>query len=264
MDTATNHTFIILAYKESPYINACIQSLTQQTLKSGVILSTSTPSLFLDGIGKEYGIPVVNNEKQEGIAADWSFAYNLGKTKYITLAHQDDLYSPRYTETLIHWAEKYPENLITFPAYSELVDNKVKNFRLNLIIKAMIRFPFYFLGRNLKSSFLKKAILSFGSPIPCPAVMYNKKNIGEFHFSTEFSINMDWDAWLRLSRKQGEFVFVNKSLMIHRIHESSETTMGINNRQRIKEDTLLFLSIWGNFWGNLLVKLYALSYRSNR
>ena len=38
------HTFVICAYKESPYLEECIKSLKKQTLKSEIIISTSTPN----------------------------------------------------------------------------------------------------------------------------------------------------------------------------------------------------------------------------
>ena len=42
------HTFAICAYKESPYLEACIRSLKRQSVKTGIILCTSTPGAFLE------------------------------------------------------------------------------------------------------------------------------------------------------------------------------------------------------------------------
>lgn len=41
------HTFVICAYKESPYLEACIRSLKKQTVASAICLATSTPSDYL-------------------------------------------------------------------------------------------------------------------------------------------------------------------------------------------------------------------------
>ena len=42
------HTFVIPAYKDSPYLESCIQSLLNQTMKGEIVLTTSTPSLFIE------------------------------------------------------------------------------------------------------------------------------------------------------------------------------------------------------------------------
>ena len=38
------HTFAVCAYKESPYLEACIQSLLDQTVRTDIIVATSTPN----------------------------------------------------------------------------------------------------------------------------------------------------------------------------------------------------------------------------
>ena len=49
-DINTNHTFAICAYKESPYLEECIQSLMNQTVKSDILIATATPSKYIDDI----------------------------------------------------------------------------------------------------------------------------------------------------------------------------------------------------------------------
>ena len=54
MDEFKNHTFVICAYKESPYLEACIRSLKKQTVASAICLATSTPSDYLKNICEKY------------------------------------------------------------------------------------------------------------------------------------------------------------------------------------------------------------------
>ena len=57
-----NHTFVICAYKESPYLEECIQSLMNQRIKSNVIITTSTPNVYIERLAEKYQIPVkINN-----------------------------------------------------------------------------------------------------------------------------------------------------------------------------------------------------------
>ena len=38
------HTFLVLAYKESQYLEECIKSVTNQTVPTNVVIGTSTPN----------------------------------------------------------------------------------------------------------------------------------------------------------------------------------------------------------------------------
>ena len=263
MEEKIKHTFVIVAYKEYDFLEECIKSLKDQSVTSEILISTSTPSQFLERIASKYKISLRVNEKSEGIASDWSFAYNQAKTRYVTLAHQDDLYLPDYTKTCLARAEKFPNNLITFTDYNELFINKLRHNNLNLIIKRIILFPFYVWKKNISSPFWKSKMLLFGSPICCPCVIYNKKNIGDFEFDISFLIGLDWEAWIRLSRMNGDFIYIKKRLMTHRIHEESETTMGIKSNRRRNEDIILFKRLWPEPLVRILSKLYSVSYESN-
>ena len=50
-----NHTFVICAYKESPYLEACIRSLQAQTVPSRILMVTSTPNPWIEKCSEKYG-----------------------------------------------------------------------------------------------------------------------------------------------------------------------------------------------------------------
>lgn len=256
-----NHTFVIPAYKESAYLEECLKSLLSQTVKSSIIIATSTPSEFLSSISDKYKIPIKVNQNSKGIASDWNFAYSSAETDYITLAHQDDIYYPDYVERCMKKAEEHNGNLIVFTGYNELHgDRKVSNNML-LVIKRVLLFP-YILTDCIESRILKNMLLIFGSPISCPGVTFNKKNLQNFTFDETFSVNMDWNAWLELAGKKGSFVYERKKLFAHRIHMEAETSKAFSDSRRKDEDLRLFKKIWPDIIAILLAKLYSLSYRS--
>ena len=263
MTTLTSHTFVILAYKQSPYLEDCINSLLSQTVKSEIIITTSTPSPFLEEISKKHKIPLHINPEQKGIATDWNFAFKTAKTKYVTLAHQDDLYKEKYLQKSLNKAERNKDNLITFTGYKELYKDKIRENNLLLVIKEILLFPYMFKD-NLQTNFAKRSILLFGSPIPCPSVMYNKENLTNFQFDETFTINMDWNAWIELANKKGSFIYAGQKLLIHRIYSDSETSKGIEDNRRQNEDKRIFKKLWPNLIANLILKLYSLSYKSNK
>ncbi len=263
LQQSIDHTFTILAYKESPYLEECISSLIKQTVKSKILIVTSTPSLYLGRISKEYGVPVRVNRERDGIGSDWTFAYNNAETQYVTLAHQDDIYSSEYTEWCLDAAKKVSDSQIVFTDYAELVGQRLRAYTPNLIVKMMVLLTFFTFNNSLHSLSFKKLMLSFGSPIPCPSVFFNKKNIGTFKFSRYFSFNLDWDAWLRLARRDGAFVYVKRRLLLHRIHRDSQTTVSTRGRWRHAEDEELFEAFWPRPIAKLLSRVYFLSYLSN-
>lgn len=48
----TNHTFAICAYKESEYLEDCIKSLKGQTVKTNIIMATSTPNDYVKNLAE--------------------------------------------------------------------------------------------------------------------------------------------------------------------------------------------------------------------
>ena len=259
----TNHSFAIVAYKDSPYLSDCLDSLKDQTVKSEIYITTSTPSLYIDETAKKYGVKIFTTEPGKGIAHDWNFGLSVAKTKYVTLAHQDDLYNDNYTELCIKAAEKFNDTLICFTGYSELVGDKERTSTLMLTAKKIMNFMFMPFKKNIKTSGWKKFSQSFGTAIPCPSVMYNKETLHHFTFSEKYKVSLDWDAWLRMSEMKGRFVYIPKLLSKHRIHNASATTEGIKENVRQQEDFEIYCRIWPKFIAKILSKFYSGSYKSN-
>ena len=52
----SDHTFVVCAYKESMYLEECILSLKRQSVKSNIIMVTSTENDFIKDIAQKYHI----------------------------------------------------------------------------------------------------------------------------------------------------------------------------------------------------------------
>ena len=48
-----SHTFAVCAYGESPYLEKSIRSVVQQSVKSRVIVCTSTPNEYIEKLVRE-------------------------------------------------------------------------------------------------------------------------------------------------------------------------------------------------------------------
>lgn len=257
------HTFAICAYKESPYLEKCIKSLRRQTIKSEIIMTTSTPNEYISEIAEKYNIPLFVRDGMSDIAADWNYAYSMTKTPYLTIAHQDDIYLSDYTEHVIDEFHRSKKPLIFFSDYAELRGKKVVKRNKLLEVKRIMLIPLRLRGL-FGSRFVRRRILSFGSPICCPSVAYAKANLPDSIFRSGFRSNEDWEAWEKLSRFTGDFIYDKNILMYHRIHEDSETTAIINDNKRSEEDMKMYSKFWPEPVAKLLVKAYADGQKSNK
>ena len=260
MEKYKNHTFAICAYKESPYLEECIRSLLNQTIKSNVIMATSTPNEHISKLSEKYHIPFYINTGEKGIGQDWNYAVSQAKTDYVTVAHQDDIYKSDYLEEIVKQIEKTENCVMAFTNYTEIKNGKENPVNTNLKIKELMMFPLRFFR---KSRWIKRSVLSLGNPICCPSVTVNRKKVGEKPYRTNLKCSLDWDTWLAFAEIEGEFVYIPKRLMSHRIHEQSETTALIENNVRLEEDLEIFKRLWPNFIANMLMKQYKNSVKSN-
>lgn len=257
------HTFVICAYKESPYLEECIKSVVLQKSYSDIIMVTSTPNMYIYGLCEKYGIPLYINEGDKGITQDWEFALKKVTTPLATITHQDDIYYAGYAKEVI---EAYKENnsmLIFFCDYYEIRGTSVVKKNRLLTIKRAMLFPLRIKSLT-KAKWIRRLILSFGSPICCPSVAYCLENLPSQRFYNNFRTNEDWEAWERYSKLDGDFIYCSEALMAHRIHEESETSLMIKDTGRSKEDYEMFLKFWPNFMAKFLTKQYKRSEDSNK
>ena len=258
--TNSDHTFVVCAYKESEYLKELLSSLMQQTVRTNIIIATSTPNQHIENLAGEYHLPVYINTGETGIAGDWNFALRSANTPLVTIAHQDDIYEPEYAEKMLAAINKAKDPIIAFSHYAELRNGeKVYENRL-LQIKKLLLIPMR-LSQN--SIFLRRCSLSLGNPICCPAVTYVKASVLDLPFESTFSCSLDWAQWEKLSNQKGAFVYVNKPLMCHRIHEESATSVLIQDSRRSQEDFEMFCRFWPKPIATLLEKFYSASEKSN-
>lgn len=257
-----NHTFVVLAYKESKDLENCVKSVLNQKYKSDVVVATSTPNKYIDKISKKYNLKVIVNPEKKGIAYDFNFAVNCVDSTLVTIAHQDDIYDEDYSKKIVDAYEKNKNSSIIFSDYYELRgEDKVFN-NSNLKIKRILLFPLRI--KNLgKFKHWRRFVLKFGNAISCPAVTFVKKNTPKDVFICNLTCNVDWFTWEKLSKLNKSFVFVPEKLMGHRISEVSTTTNIINSGVRTKEDLYMFKKFWPEFFAKFINKFYKNAEISN-
>lgn len=261
--TEDDHTFVICAYKESAFLEECIESLEKQNKKSKILLATSTPNDYIKDIARRHGLEVNVNTGEKGLAGDWNYAYSIADTNLITIAHQDDVYLPAYSESIIRAFNESKNPLIAFSDYGELRNGKPVYKNKLLKIKRILLLPLRIKAFH-KSIFVRRRVMSIGSAICCPAVSFYAPALPKKIFTSEFKSNSDWQAWERLSKRKGEFIYVKTPLMLHRIHHESTTSQIIEDDNRGQEDYAMFCKFWPKSIARLISGVYKNSEKSNQ
>src|SRR5574344_858984 len=228
------HTFVVLAYKESEYLEDCIKSVINQKYKSNIVIATSTPNDFITKLAKKYKLNIIVNDNHKSIGADFDFAIKCGNTELVTIAHQDDIYDYDYSYDIVESYKNNKDAIILFPNYYEIKNNNKEYDNRNLKIKRILLKP-----------------------------LLNINNIKYPIFDSDFKCDVDWNAWERLSKLDGKFIYINKYLMGHRIHEDSTTTEIIHDNIRTKEDLVMFKRFWPEFIAKIINHFYKNSEKNN-
>ena len=247
----SRHTWVICAYGQSPYLEDCVRSLLRQTVRSRILIATSTPNEKIRKTAAHFHLPVYVNEGEHGITQDWNYAVSCAKTRYVTIAHQDDIYESIYLERALKGLRGARHPLIFFSDYYEIRNGEKVSSNRNLRIKRVMLLPF--LSRLLQNSiFVRRRVLSLGSPIDCPSVTYVIPNLPEGPlFDSTYRVAQDWESWGHL-------------LMGHRIHEESTTTELIADQTRTKEELSIFRRFWPERAAGWIEGRYRKGQDSNR
>jgi hypothetical protein len=259
----TPHSFVVPAYGESPHLAECLRSLADQELPSPFLVATSTPNAHIARLAQRFGAPLHVNSQGGGIGIDWNFALSCATSRWVTIAHQDDVYLPRFAAASVEATQRHPDASLVFTRYAERVGDTVRRTTTLLRIKHALLELGFLGGERAASRFFKTNALRFGCAIPCPAVTINMAS-GPLRFREDLKLNLDWAAWIMLARRPGAFAYVREVLMEHRVHAGSETTAGIVGGQRAREDRALLRMLWPRPVADAIAATYGIAYRSNQ
>ena len=255
------HTFAICAYKESEYLEDCIKSVMDQTMKTNIIMATSTPCDYINNLADKYSIQLFVRDGKSDIRDDWNFAYDCAETKWVTIAHQDDMYNATYVEEMWEKIKDIDDAIAFVSDYMPIKNGVIGPRDINSKLRRILRSPIKN-DRRAKSRFWKKWILSLGNSICCPAVTYNKEALGKSFFTSEFKFNIDWDTFLKFASIDGTFAYVDKPLTYYRVHDGATSKEFIVNHTRENDDIAMFRKFWPNWIVKIIMVFYKKAYNT--
>jgi glycosyltransferase involved in cell wall biosynthesis len=254
-----DHAFVVLGYGRSPFLGDALASLAKQTRASRMIIATSTPNDHIAKAAAAHGVQVLVNRTREGIGADWNFALEATDARFVTLAHQDDVYYPRFLDASLR-ALAESGAALAFTGYQEIDDaGAAKESKISRVKHAIEAAA---LGRATRVSGLRlRAFLSFGNPLPCSSVTYDRDALKGFRFSADYKSNLDWDAWWRLMAAGVRFAHVPERLVGRRHNALTETAALTRAGVRAAEDAQMFRRAWPRPFADALHFAYRAGYQ---
>ena len=254
------HAFVVPAYGESPFLGACLDSLKSQSVPSEVTITTSTPSAYIETAARSAGARLIVNETAAGIASDWNFALLATTARRVTLAHQDDVYFPRFLEETLRLLDAFPDAALCFTGYAEIDDTgAVTSSRISGVKQFL---EAVMLGRTHRPSRARlRGFLSFGNPLPCSSVTFDRRRLVGFAFDGAYRSNLDWDAWWRLLTEGRTFVRTPERLIGRRHNNLTETARLIDSGVRRAEDLAMFRRRWPRPLAAAIALLYGAGYQ---
>ena len=267
------HAWAVCAYGDSPYLETCLKSIRAQKTGSPAVICTSTPSPFLRAMAEKYDMPLrirktgtgedasVPGTGNSGIAADWNFAYRqaaeLGET--VTLAHQDDCYGRDYVPTLLAARRRWPDMSLFTCASVTAKDRTLHRAGLNEIVKMLLRLPLRFPQLCSRSGW-KRAAVSLGNPVICPACSYVTDLCPEVPFSGNYRFVLDWDLLVRLAEMPGRWICTERPLIVYRVHGDAATAESIRDHSREQEEAEMFRRLLPGPAARIVGRLYRKAY----
>lgn len=262
-EVAARHQFVVLAYRESPFLGECLESLLAQGIdRADVLLCTSTPSAFLDRLAQRLGLRLAVNAERRSIGADWNFGLAQASAPWVTLVHQDDIYLPAYAARVRDAIASHPQAVMVIPWFREFARGEVRAFNLTHLVKRLLFLRAFGFRDAIAAPKDKLRLLTLGNPVSCGGVALRRERARRFDERLAFTL--DWKAWLEAARAEGTFVFIREPLMYRRIHAASATTDSMRSGARQAEELAMFRALWPPRVADAIAAAYRLGYRTNR
>lgn len=227
------HTFVILAYDESDDLEECIKSILKQSVKSIVLMATSTPSDYILDLASRYSIGLMVNNQKSNKGSDYNYAISAANTKLVTIAHQDDLYNRNYTKEVIKYYKKNKDSSIIFTDIYEIKKDKMIFKNKRLFRKRIYLYPLS-LSFFQNKKYFKKRSLKREKFICTSSITFVKQNIPPDLFPTNYVYNNDWKGLLKLVTLPYKFIFIKEKLVGYRMDNPKE-----NEVKKLEDEMIL-------------------------
>ncbi|EJG01879.1 glycosyltransferase [Flavobacterium sp. F52] len=218
-------SIIVITYNSADYVLETLESIKNQTYKNIELIITDDKSKdntieicnkWLDENRKEFtSSKIIVTANNSGIPANCNRGIHAAKGDWIKIIAGDDILLPDAIENYIRFAGQNEECEIIHSKVVRMVHRGSEIEKINAE-----RYP-----KTLHQNMFPKTqfkLLRFSTMVLAPTVFMKKDLLERLDYLDE-SIKLceDWPFWLKLTYHGSKFYFLNKEMVLYRIHEKS-------------------------------------------
>ena len=209
-------SIIMPAYNAEKYIQESIESVLAQTYQNWELLivndaSTDNTKAIINNYLSDPRIKIINHQKNKGLAQTRNTGIEQSTGEYITFLDTDDLWTPAKLERQIEYHRQYPEFPVSHTNYIIFKENGEIRRPLRLRFK-----PSFTMRGQLYKRLLAENMIGVLTVMIRADIL---KSFGGFDGTLRSA--EDHDLWLRLSKVNIPFGYINESLARYRVHGNS-------------------------------------------
>jgi glycosyltransferase involved in cell wall biosynthesis len=168
------------------------------------------------------------NQERKGLAGNWNQLVQMAKGDYVIIIGDDDLLCEDFLFELTNSILTKKDIAVIF-SNQYFIDEKgillqEKTKELNRVYKRDI------LGKGLIND---PVIMVFGNTVPMSASLIKRDYLLKFPFDNQLN-TPEFEVFLKIALDGGNFFYVNKQLASYRIHNKSETSVGLKMHLMIR------------------------------
>ncbi|MEA2490723.1 MAG: hypothetical protein QOH21_2515, partial [Acidobacteriota bacterium] len=191
-------TVAIPSFNGARFIGETLASLRTQTMRDFdlLVLDDASDDDTAAIAASFPEVRVIRNAERLGLAANWNAALALCETSYLVIAHQDDLYEPRFVETMLATIEAHPRAIAAHCKAATIDEHDLPIAHPAGVFKDR----FWPRGAPVveRQPAEELAILRQGNYVIAPSAMLRMALVRERGtFDTRYAFVTDWEYWLR-------------------------------------------------------------------
>ena len=182
-------------------------------------------------------IAYARNEAHLGMVGNWNRCLDRAETELVTLLHADDRLLPRYAETVLGLAERFPEAAAVFCAAEIIGPSGERRFSFADAAKALFQprgsGPLVLHGEPALRA------LAAGNFIMCPTLCFRRSVLGARRFDPRWQQVQDLELTARLLLEGGTLAGSREAAYAYRRHPESATERQSLSLLRFEEELAL-------------------------
>ena len=235
----------IAIYNGARFLSETIRSLLAQSMRDFRLIcvddhSTDDSVAIARSFGDER-LSITVAERHGSLPENWNRAVQASNSDYFVVAHQDDVYEPRFLERMLQVIETHPRAFAAHCRATTIDENG------NVIAHPAALFKDRFWPRDgllEREPAEELAVLRRGNYVIAPSVIYRREATARIGlFDTHYRFVTDWEYSLRGLRAGYQLIGVPEALVCFRRHEETATRDSERTLLRYEEELELLSSL---------------------